>query len=558
MATEEIKFEPPAQSRDEDILYTTLQGQLYEKETESRIEDLLAQLNESIVSGGGGGFTPTDAQLTAMNSGIDSTKVEQIETNTTNILPIDTALGKYLTSPYQMQTYEYGAIDGYGTLKTANNRIRTSTFLNVSGLKSVSANGNQLFLVAWTANQSYGSTLNTPGGWNGITFGNTTGQWLNSIDIAAIVAAYPTYKFMLVVKYADNGTITDINKLLSTITFTTAMSVESAIDTLFADGKPTVEIPFEMPNIVNLYKQGDAYTAILTSQYITKTNGVTAFVSPTGSHESDGATVSTPFSTLEAALSVANIENIILLEGTYSAGTNFTAGLEITTSVNIIGIGDVIIDNINGQNNPINIKKSAYIKGIHFKHGNSTCKATLTASDTVAFEDCIFSDSDDTLWSNGLAILGGNTILINCCAYNNAYDGFNYHANSSVLNYGYEINCKSYNNGSAKLSSTDGQSSNATTSHDGAHIIRVNGDYYACHGGVVADLQAYSANYGCKTGISTVTDSINFPDRMSNYWCSGGTMYLYGCDSYGSKYDTAKVNNGQIVSDKVYPSNYGA
>lgn len=558
MATEEIKFEPPAQSRDEDILYTTLQGQLYEKETESRIEDLLAQLNESIVSGGGGGFTPTDAQLTAMNSGIDSTKVEQIETNTTNILPIDTALGKYLTSPYQMQTYEYGAIDGYGTLKTANNRIRTSTFLNVSGLKSVSANGNQLFLVAWTANQSYGSTLNTPGGWNGITFGNTTGQWLNSIDIAAIVAAYPTYKFMLVVRYADNGTITDINKLLSTITFTTAMSVESAIDTLFADGKPTVEIPFEMPNIVNLYKQGDAYTAILTSQYITKTNGVTAFVSPTGSHESDGATVSTPFSTLEAALSVANIENIILLEGTYSAGTNFTAGLEITTSVNIIGIGDVIIDNINGQNNPINIKKSAYIKGIHFKHGNSTCKATLTASDTVAFEDCIFSDSDDTLWSNGLAILGGNTILINCCAYNNAYDGFNYHANSSVLNYGYEINCKSYNNGSAKLSSTDGQSSNATTSHDGAHIIRVNGDYYACHGGVVADLQAYSANYGCKTGISTVTDSINFPDRMSNYWCSGGTMYLYGCDSYGSKYDTAKVNNGQIVSDKVYPSNYGA
>lgn len=558
MATEEIKFEPPAQSRDEDILYTTLQGQLYEKETESRIEDLLAQLNESIVSGGGGGFTPTDAQLTAMNSGIDSTKVEQIETNTTNILSIDTALGKYLTSPYQMQTYEYGAIDGYGTLKTANNRIRTSTFLNVSGLKSVSANGNQLFLVAWTANQSYGSTLNTPGGWNGITFGNTTGQWLNSIDIAAIVAAYPTYKFMLVVKYADNGTITDINKLLSTITFTTAMSVESAIDTLFADGKPTVEIPFEMPNIVNLYKQGDAYTAILTSQYITKTNGVTAFVSPTGSHESDGATVSTPFSTLEAALSVANIENIILLEGTYSAGTNFTAGLEITTSVNIIGIGDVIIDNINGQNNPINIKKSAYIKGIHFKHGNSTCKATLTASDTVAFEDCIFSDSDDTLWSNGLAILGGNTILINCCAYNNAYDGFNYHANSSVLNYGYEINCKSYNNGSAKLSSTDGQSSNATTSHDGAHIIRVNGDYYACHGGVVADLQAYSANYGCKTGISTVTDSINFPDRMSNYWCSGGTMYLYGCDSYGSKYDTAKVNNGQIVSDKVYPSNYGA
>ncbi|OQC35622.1 MAG: hypothetical protein BWX63_02318 [Bacteroidetes bacterium ADurb.Bin041] len=31
------------------------------------------------------GFTPTDAQLDAMNSGIDSTKVEQIATNQSNI-----------------------------------------------------------------------------------------------------------------------------------------------------------------------------------------------------------------------------------------------------------------------------------------------------------------------------------------------------------------------------------------------------------------------------------------------------------------------------------------
>lgn len=84
MATEGIKFEPPAQSRDEDILYTTLQRQPYEKEPESRIEDLLIQLNESIISGGGG-FTPTETQLAAMNSGIDSEKVQQIETNKTNI-----------------------------------------------------------------------------------------------------------------------------------------------------------------------------------------------------------------------------------------------------------------------------------------------------------------------------------------------------------------------------------------------------------------------------------------------------------------------------------------
>lgn len=32
-------------------------------------------------AGGGGGFTPTQEQLDAMNSGIDSTKVAQIATN---------------------------------------------------------------------------------------------------------------------------------------------------------------------------------------------------------------------------------------------------------------------------------------------------------------------------------------------------------------------------------------------------------------------------------------------------------------------------------------------
>lgn len=33
----------------------------------------------------GSGFTPTETQLNAMNSGIDSEKVEQIETNKNNI-----------------------------------------------------------------------------------------------------------------------------------------------------------------------------------------------------------------------------------------------------------------------------------------------------------------------------------------------------------------------------------------------------------------------------------------------------------------------------------------
>lgn len=47
--------------------------------------------------GGGGGFTPTQTQLDAMNSGIDSTKVEQIETNKNNILSIQQTIGNINT-----------------------------------------------------------------------------------------------------------------------------------------------------------------------------------------------------------------------------------------------------------------------------------------------------------------------------------------------------------------------------------------------------------------------------------------------------------------------------
>lgn len=41
----------------------------------------------------GGGFTPTQAQLDAMNSGIDSTKVAQIATNTSDISDIQDTIG---------------------------------------------------------------------------------------------------------------------------------------------------------------------------------------------------------------------------------------------------------------------------------------------------------------------------------------------------------------------------------------------------------------------------------------------------------------------------------
>lgn len=47
------------------------------------------------IAGGGssGGFTPTETQLAAINSGIDSEKVAQIATNANNISNIQQTIG---------------------------------------------------------------------------------------------------------------------------------------------------------------------------------------------------------------------------------------------------------------------------------------------------------------------------------------------------------------------------------------------------------------------------------------------------------------------------------
>lgn len=73
-----------------------------------------AMMAATMMSGGGGGFTPTETQLEAMNSGIDSTKVDQIETNKNNISNIQqvptvtsTDNGKVLTASYENDTASY-------------------------------------------------------------------------------------------------------------------------------------------------------------------------------------------------------------------------------------------------------------------------------------------------------------------------------------------------------------------------------------------------------------------------------------------------------------------
>ena len=316
-----------------------------------------------------------------------------------------------------------------------------------------------------------------------------------------------------------------------------------------------VTIPFTFGLPITVYRNGGKYSTNFDphTNAITTVNGVTAFIAPNGDDTNTGLTVLAPKKTIESALAISNVKTIIFAEGTYTRGTNFTSGLTVSQDINFIATGDVIIDN--GANySPITFTGNVYCEGITFNGGNNTVITAQTATQTATFYKCKFRNSN-TL--NGLALQGGKGYVFDCVAHDNAYDGFNYHANGTVTGEYLEVNCKAYGNGTKYLTSDAGQSSNGTTSHDGCSIVRINGEYYACHGGVVADKDCNSANYGCSAGVSTITDA-NYPDRMSNYWSSGASMYLYDCASYGSKYDTARIRSGTITSNITYASNYSA
>ncbi len=312
-----------------------------------------------------------------------------------------------------------------------------------------------------------------------------------------------------------------------------------------------ITLPFNMPLDFQIFKKHNEYVSVIHDTHIKTTNGVPVYISPNGNHDADGLTVLSPVKTIDEAMSIENVETVIFLEGEYLIDVNYSRNNHVRKPVNFIACGNVVFNNI-ADYAPIVFEKSAYVEGIHFKHGANTVIAALDSSSVVTFKNCVFSESDSL---NGLSILGGKSYIINCKAFGNAFDGLNYHANEGIINYSIESGCISYGNGTKRLDYDDGQSSNATTSHDGSYIVRVNGNYYACHGGVVADKECSSANYGCKSGVSTVTDN-NYPDRKSNYWSSAAHMYLYDCISYGSKYDTAKINGGTIISNIEYASNY--
>lgn len=289
----------------------------------------------------------------------------------------------------------------------------------------------------------------------------------------------------------------------------------------------------------------------------------TAYVSPSGLDSNNGLTPSTPKKTINAAYAL-NVSTIILMAGTYTAGTHFTAGTELA-DINLIGIGGVTIDANGGA--PIKVTGDFYAEDIAFINGNHGSLWTYTTNnaDVLTFVRCKFNNSvrdTETVGSaqslGGLRAQGGTLYLYQCEASSNGYDGLNYHSapdsTAATAPHVAEVECYGYYNGMT----SSYESCNGSTAHDGAQVLRLNCKYGCAHGGVVADVHSgtVSWNIGCDV-FSPIELGSSKRTYQANYFCAtSATMHLVGCKSNGGYYDISCFGSGTVYTDNGYNNNY--
>ena len=291
---------------------------------------------------------------------------------------------------------------------------------------------------------------------------------------------------------------------------------------------------------------GTRFTADIDTDYYKVAGGNIAWISTTGNDSTGDGTENNPYLTLTKAMTVAT--TIHVKEGTYNQGTHYVNNVKISDK-NIIGHGTVKFQNDNSDHY-ISTLNDVYIENIEFYHGTSNANNLMNASantdgKTACFVNCTFVGG-----LNCLAVTAIDAVVVGCVAHESKFDGFNYHAYNGRIPNVLEMDCLAYNNGSALSGSN---SCNGSTSHDGCKIIRLNGVYHDCYGGVVADIgladgeTTKSVNYGCIAYTSSGETSFN-----ASFWASYNTeMYMYDCKSYGCTYDITALNDGVVVSRRL-------
>lgn len=139
---------------------------------------------------------------------------------------------------------------------------------------------------------------------------------------------------------------------------------------------------------------------------------------------------------------------------------------------------------------------------------------------------------------DGYSNIGCKSICKNVHMGNIDKDGFNYHANSSTQAIGIEIDCSCFNTGHDE-SGSGHTSNNATTAHEYAQVVRVNGNYGYAHGAVVADVNnVNSVLYGCVSVDGYGTTDYDILAQTDT------VIYLYNCNTIGSRAGYNLVTSG--------------
>ena len=169
--------------------------------------------------------------------------------------------------------------------------------------------------------------------------------------------------------------------------------------------------------------------------------------------------------------------------------------------------------------------------------GNALKVSGIESSKFYA-RNSIFSHGE----TNGLGTSRvGEVYTLNCQAFGNGSDGFNYHGTNgeSPYEFVFEYYNYAYENGH-----NVGGTGNATAAHDGMTVLRVGSIGHDCNGPILADVNGcYSLNYNC-----TMFDSVrpNGRTRAGFYFDDVGKQrtdskyYLINCG--GGGIDTMTVN----------------
>lgn len=212
-------------------------------------------------------------------------------------------------------------------------------------------------------------------------------------------------------------------------------------------------------------------------------------------------------------------------------------GVEPSNKNTAIGLGTgnpVILFQNPTEDTKIYIKNIIFVDG---NRGNIKLENNTNYNVNVLIEDCkLFNNFASNYTEDGMTNIGCNTICKNVEIYNSLKDGFNYHAGSNKQAYGVEINCTAYNFGYGQTG--NGRlSNNATTAHDSCEVIRVNGNYGYCNGGVCVDV-------GTSKGLYYNCVAIDSYGRSYDIYASDtATIYVYDCYCKGSRATTNLLTN---------------